>query len=137
MEQQNGQFTFSDDKTRLDHEFIVNSLRQTYWANTRSPESIIQSLEKSLCFGIYHGAHQIGFARAVTDECLFAWIADVFIDPAWQGQGLGKWLMQCVVEHPQISRTKQVLATRDAHGLYQKYGFSRVEMMTRPSQADS
>lgn len=135
MEWQKDSFVISDDRRRLDEAFIINALHQSYWASKRDSDAIARSLDTSLCFGVYHGAQQVGFARAVTDDCFFTWICDVVIDPAFRGLGLGKWLMACLVEHPRLRHTKQILATRDAHGLYEKYGFTRREMMIRqPSQ---
>jgi len=80
-------------------------------------------IEKSLCFGLFLGDAQIGFGRAVTDYTVFSWIADIVIDGRHRGQGLGKWMMECMVAHPGISGTQLVLQTRDAHALYEKYGF--------------
>ena len=81
------------------------------------------SLENSLCFGVYHSAQQVGFARVVTDTVTFAWLCDVFILPDQRGKDLGKWLIQCVVSHPNLKAIRRMLlATRDAHGLYREYG---------------
>ena len=82
-------------------------------------------IEKSLCFGLFLRGAQIGFGRAVTDYAVFSWIADLVIDSKYRGQGLGKWMMHCMVAHPAISGTQMVLQTRDAHALYEKFGFSR------------
>ena len=131
MEWHKDTLLISDDPDRLDFAFIVTSLQQTYWAKDRPTDTIIESWQYSTCFGVYDGDTSIGFARAVTDYVTFSWIADVFIHPAYRGRGIAKWMMQCILEHPDIKDTKQILATRDAHGLYEKVGFVRREMLHR------
>ncbi len=82
-----------------------------------------RSIEHSLCFGVYHGTQQVGFARVVTDYATFAWLCDVFVLESHRGQGLGKWLIESVVAHPDLGgRVSLLLATRDAHELYRRYG---------------
>ena len=134
MEWLNGEFVISDDPARLDTDWVIGALQGTYWAGRR-PEAIIRrSIEKSICFGVYDGRMQVGFGRAVTDECTFAWICDVVIGADYRGRGLGTWLLECVLGHPAVAPTAlQVLATQDAHGLYEKLGFVRSgdRMMTR------
>lgn len=121
---QNG-FTISTDPARLQPEVIVAALAESYWANQRSREVIERSLEHSLCFGVYRGADQVGLARVVTDYATFAYLCDVFILPSERGHGLGKWLMQTVMTHPELQGLRRwMLATRDAHGLYAQYGFT-------------
>jgi GNAT superfamily N-acetyltransferase len=98
-----------------------------YWAAGRSYETVERSVQNSLCFGVYDTdkEQQIGFARVVTDYITFAWLADVFIDPAYRGQGLGKWLVECVISHPDLNPMRRfMLATKDADGLYAQYGFT-------------
>jgi GNAT superfamily N-acetyltransferase len=124
-------FTISDDPDRLDLDYIICSLHTTYWAGTRPEAKIRQSYQNSLCFGLYEGDRQVGFARVVTDGCTFSWICDVFIAPDYRGRGLGTWLMECAIGHPRVAPTVQYLATRDAHGLYEKLGFERRELMFR------
>jgi GNAT superfamily N-acetyltransferase len=84
-----------------------------------------RSIDHSLPFGVYRGTAQIGFARLVTDYATFAWLADVFVLPEFQGQGIGKWLIEVIVAHPRVQGLRRwVLATKDAHGLYAQYGFT-------------
>lgn len=135
MEWQRDEFLISDDPRRLDLAFIARELQQTYWAKGRLAETIRRSVEHSLCLGVYEGERQVGFARVVTDGCTFSWVCDVFIAAGYQGQGLGTWLMNCLVEHPRIARTTMLLGTRDAHELYEKMGFRRREMMIRYASA--
>lgn len=136
MEWQKGNFIVSDDQSRLDLDFVVAGLHTTYWAAKRSAALVQKSIPKSLCFGVYrydeagYGA-QVGFARVVTDGCTFSWLCDVFIAPEVRGHGIGTWLIDCVVSHPQVKSTNKVLATQDAHGLYEKFGFARREMMQK------
>jgi GNAT superfamily N-acetyltransferase len=78
----------------------------------------------SICFSLYRGPTQIGFGRAVTDSATFTWVADIVVEPEYRGTGLGQWIMECLVTHPAIQGTQMVLQTRDAQGLYEKFGFS-------------
>ncbi len=120
-----GDYTISTDPARLDLEMIVAALGRSYWAAGRSREVIERSLEHSLCFGLYFGDTQVGLARLVTDFATFAWLCDVFVLEEHRGQGLGKWLIETVVSHPELQGIRRImLATRDAHGLYQQYGFA-------------
>ena len=117
-------FSVSTDKSRLDvdlvHEFLSKS---SYWAKGRSLDVTQKSLEHSLCFGVYDGSRQVGLARVVTDYATFAWLCDVFILESHRGRGLGKWLIECVVACPDLQGLKNfLLATRDAHKLYGRYG---------------
>ncbi len=117
-------YLISTDKARLDvgliHEFLSQS---SYWAKGRPLEIVQRSIEYSLCFGVYKGAQQVGFARVVTDRATFAWLCDLFIVEAHRGQGLGKWLVACIMAHPDLQTLRGfLLATRDAHELYRRYG---------------
>jgi GNAT superfamily N-acetyltransferase len=121
---EHGAYVISTDPARLDvgfiHDFLASS---SYWAQGRPLDIVQKALENSLCFGVYQGTEQVGLARVVTDYATFAWLCDVFIAEAHRGHGLGKWLIECVVTHPDLQRLKQILlATRDAHGLYRRYG---------------
>jgi len=125
MELLHGEFTISTDRTRLDADLIQNFLNhESYWARTRTPEQTLTAIENSICFGVFHGERQIGFARVVSDRATFAYLGDVFILEEYRGRSLGKWLMEAVVSHPELQSLRRwVLATRDAHTLYEKYGF--------------
>jgi GNAT superfamily N-acetyltransferase len=128
-------YSVSDDPALLDLGFVSSALASTYWAKGRSLEAVEQSVRASVCFGAYEAAtgRQVGFARAVTDGATFTWVCDVVVDPAHRGRGIGKLLMAAVVSHPRTKATKMVLGTLDAHGLYEKFGFIRAEMMRRPA----
>ncbi|MFC2029642.1 GNAT family N-acetyltransferase [Chloroflexota bacterium] len=142
FEQRRGPFTISTDKARLNVDLICDYLSETsYWARGRSHAAILRSIEHSLCFGLYDDGCQIGFSRVVTDYATFAWLADVFVLASHCGQGLGKWLIANVVGHAELQDVGLfVLATRDAHGLYRRYGGFEVipedgKYMARPGAA--
>jgi GNAT superfamily N-acetyltransferase len=121
---QRGDYLISTDPNRLDIPLILNFLSTSYWAAGRSEETIRNAIDNSLPFGIYNGARQVGFARVVTDYATIAWIADVFVIEEFRGQGLSKWLMDVILGHPRLQGFRRwVLATKDAHGLYRKFGF--------------
>jgi GNAT superfamily N-acetyltransferase len=132
MDHHRGEFMISTDKSRLDIEAIHRFLDTSYWAAGRSAETIRKSIEYSIPFGVYKGDQQVGFARVITDYATFAWIADVFILDPFQGQGLGKWLMEVIIAHPDLQGFRRwVLATKDAHELYRRFGF---EELKRPER---
>jgi len=122
-----GEYVISTDPSLLDLDVVHGFLQRTYWAAERPLETLKRSVEGSLNFGLYRAKdrRQVGFARVVTDFATFAWLCDVFIDEAHRGQGLGVWLVETVVEHPELHRLRLwMLGTRDAHGLYEKIGFT-------------
>jgi GNAT superfamily N-acetyltransferase len=111
---------------------VVESLLGTsYWAADRLRETIQKSIRHSLCCGLYWGEKQVGFARAVTDHATFYWLCDVVVDEAHRGHGLGKWLVECMVTTPELEGRVGLLATRDAQGLYERYGFTIPEDPSR------
>ncbi len=118
-------FLISTDPARLDVDAIHRFLSQdSYWAVGRSREAVQRSIECSLCFGMFDvQGKQAGFARVVTDFSTFGWLCDVFVLPAYRGHGLGKWLVQTIVEAPELEDVRRLLlATRDAHELYRAHG---------------
>ncbi|HEY2971730.1 MAG TPA: GNAT family N-acetyltransferase [Pyrinomonadaceae bacterium] len=124
-EWQRGEYTISTDNNRLNiriiHDFISN---QSYWAQGRPIETMQRALDNSLNFGLYKNDQQTGFARVVTDYATFAWLADVFVLPEHRGKGLSKWLMEVIILHSELQGFRRwVLATKDAHSLYARYGF--------------
>ena len=124
------QFILDDDVGRLDVPTVCRLLWGTYWAAGRSKEQIVESLGHSLCLGMYVAQEQIGFARAVTDYSTFTWLCDVVVDQAYRRRGLGKWMVDTLITHP-LLQTNQLLGTRDAHSLYERFGFKRKEYMFR------
>ena len=129
MEWQRDEYCISTDRDRLNIQMIHNYLSQSsYWAEGRSIERVRRSIENSLSFGVYFKDKQVGFARVVTDYATFGWLADVFILNEYRGRGLSKWLVETIVEHPELQGMRRfLLATRDAHGLYRRYGFNNLE----------
>lgn len=125
-------YRISDSVEELQPDVILALLKSSYWAAERSEETIMKSWKESLCFGVYDAdGLQVGFMRAVTDGATVSWLCDVIVDPGHRGKGLGKWMVAVVVDHPRIRHTNIYLGTRDAHGLYEKYGFVRRDMMVR------
>jgi GNAT superfamily N-acetyltransferase len=121
-----GDFLISTDPTLLDvplvHDFLAN---RSYWAAGRPLDVVRRALENSLCFGLYERGRQVGLARVITDRATFAWLCDVFVLEPYRGRGLSKWLMECVMSYPALQDLRRVLlGTRDAHGLYRRYGFT-------------
>lgn len=117
-------YTISTDFSRLDLDAVHELLtKHTYWAQHRSPEKVRKSAENSLNYGVYCGDELVGYARVVTDYVTFAWLCDVIIRPDHRASGLGKWLVTCIINHPDLKSIRRImLATRDAHELYRKYG---------------
>lgn len=118
-----GEYEISDDKKKLQLNIIHELLIGTYWAKDRSIQVIEKSVANSICYGVYLKDNMVGFGRVVTDYATMYWVADIVIDEAHRGKGLGKALMNCIEENQDIEGLMGILATRDAHGLYQKYGF--------------
>ena len=121
-----GGYEVSTDPDRIDLDYVHHYLSEiSYWAQGIPRDVVARSIANALSFGLYgpDGA-QAGFARVITDRATFAWLADVFIDPALQGKGLGKGLMDAIFAHPELQELRRfMLVTLDAHGLYQQYGF--------------
>ena len=118
-------FTVTCDPAKLDLALITEFLASSYWAKGIPAATVAKSLEGSLCFAVLDGEAQIGFARVITDRATIAYLGDVFILPGYRGRGLSKWLMECVLSHPDLQGLRRwVLATRDAHGLYKQFGFT-------------
>lgn len=118
----------SDDKSRLQLDRICKLLKTSYWANERDGDTIRRSIENSLCFGVYYGEEQIGFARCITDYATMFWLADVMIDEGYRGKGIGKTLIETILRHEKLQGLTATLATRDAQGFYSRYGFEPVDV---------
>lgn len=121
-----GEYSISTDQGRLDVELIQRFLvEESYWARERTPEQTRTAIENSICFGVYDGERQVAFARVVSDKATFAYVGDVFVVEDYRGRGISKMLMQYIVEHPELQGLRRwVLATRDAHGLYEQFEFA-------------
>src|SRR6187431_891236 len=140
MEVKKDSFTISTDKSRLDIPYIHQFLKSSYWAENIPIEIVTRSIEGSVCFGVYEGENQVGFARVVTDKATFGYLADVFVDEKYRGRGLSKWLMSTIMSDPELQGFRTwMLGTRDAHELYKKFGFeslSNPERFMKKSIAD-
>ena len=114
----------SCDPGDVDTQLVTEFLTTSYWAKGISREVVERSLQGSLCFSLRDSGAQVGFARVVTDRATFAFLADVFVLPDYRGRGLARWLIECVVRHPDLQGLRRwMLGTADAHGLYEKFGF--------------
>jgi GNAT superfamily N-acetyltransferase len=150
VEYRRGEFLISTDQARLDLELIHNFLTNCYWAKGIPRDVVARSIEHSLCFGIYDESGveflslakpvrpgtprnvQIGFARVISDFATIAYLGDVFVLESHRGRGLGKWMMECIVQHPALQSLRRwILLTRDAHELYAKVGFTPLKAPQR------
>jgi GNAT superfamily N-acetyltransferase len=132
-EHRRGEFTVSTDPSRLDLDAIHNFLTNCYWAKGVPRDVVARSIEHALCFGVYDdtGA-QVGFARVISDFATVAYLGDVFVLDTHRGRGLGKWLMECIMQHPALQGLRRwILTTRDAHELYAQVGFAPVKFPER------
>ena len=117
----------STDQARLDVDMIYRFLSTSYWAQGRPRDVVERCIANSLCFGAYLDGEQVGFARVITDKAVFGYVADVFVLEPHQKRGYAKQLMQAIVSYPEIKDLRLVmLATKDAHGLYQQFGFELI-----------
>ena len=125
-------FYISTEKEKMDIDLIHSFLTRSYWAEGISKEIIKRSIEGALCFGVFENDQQVGFARMITDKATFAYLADVFIIDEYRGLGLSKWLMEVIMSHPDLQGLRRLmLATRDAHELYKKFGFTQLNNVDR------
>lgn len=121
-------FQISTDKSLLNFDLIYNYLaNESYWAKEMPVEKLRLAIENSVCFGVYKNGEQVGFARVITDKATFAYLADVFVLPAYRGVGLSKWLMQTIMNYEELQGLRRwSLATADAQGLYKQFGFTEI-----------
>jgi len=121
-------FTVVTDPSKLDVVAIHRYLTRAYWSEGIPQHIVEKALANSLCFGLFQGTQQIGLARVVTDRATYAYLCDVYVLEEFRGKGLGVWLMKCVTSHPDLQGLRRFsLATRDAHGLYEKFGFAALK----------
>jgi len=122
---ENPPFVVTDDPSKIDFDVVYGFLSKTYWAPNIPRETMRRAIDGSLCFSLLKNDRQIGFARAITDRATFAYLADVFVLESEQGQGAGTFFMGALFAHPALQGLRRfMLATRDAHGLYRKFGFA-------------
>lgn len=124
-------YLLTDDPIRLDVDAVCSLLHATYWANDRPREVIEKGLRHSVCLSLFHQGKQVGLSRAVTDHATFTWVCDVIVHADHRGHGLGKWMVERLLEHPDLQTISHHLCTQDAHQLYERFGFKRIEAMRR------
>lgn len=128
LERHQEAYTVSTDPARLDLDAIHAELSRSYWSEGIPKATVEKALRGSLCFGLFAGDRQIGLARVITDAATYAYLCDVYVLEEHRGHGLGKLLMRCVMEHPDLQGLRRFnLVTRDAHGLYRQAGFTAVK----------
>ena len=128
MDTTNGPYSITTDPERLDLDAIHAFLSRSFWAEGIPKETVARAIANSLCFGLFDGRSQVGFARVITDRATFAYLCDVYILESHRGRGLGKWLIETVMRHPDLQGLRRFqLVTRDAHGLYARHGFASPE----------
>ena len=125
-------YTITTDKSKIDTNYVHRFLSTTYWAEGIPLQVVEQSINGSLCFVVLYGEKQIGFARVITDEATFAYLADVFIGEDFRHKGLAKWLVQTILNYPTLKGLRRfMLATKDAHALYAQAGFTSLPIPER------
>jgi GNAT superfamily N-acetyltransferase len=132
---QRDRYLIDTDRARLDMQAIIGWIGTTYWASGRSETAIRRSWDAAgMVFGLYADNRQVGCARVVTDFVAIAYLADVYLEPPHRGNGIGLWMVQTIVKHPELSSTRWLLHTADAHGLYRQVGFRQPgpRVMERP-----
>jgi GNAT superfamily N-acetyltransferase len=127
IEHERDGFVVSTDPARIDVDAVHAYLTRSHWAAGIPRELVARSIAGSLCFGLFHADRQIGFARVITDEATFAYLADVYVLEEYRRRGLATWMIETVVDDPRLQGLRRfVLVTRDAHWLYAKFGFTAV-----------
>ena len=124
IESVHGEYTISTDRARIDVAAVHDFLSKTYWSPGIPEDVVRRGIAGAICFGIYHGRDQVGFARVITDRATYAYLSDVYVLEAHRGRGLAKWMMELVMAHPSLQGLRRfALSTRDAHALYEQFGF--------------
>ena len=122
----------STDQARFDIDVIHGFLRTSYWAQGRKRSVVERAIKNSLCFGAYVGGRQVAFARVVSDRAVFAYLMDVFVIPEYRGRGISKALIRAILDHSELQNLRTfLLATHDAHGLYEQFGFRALSQPER------
>jgi len=122
-----GEYTISTDRARIDVAAVHAFLSRSYWSPGIPEDVIRRAIAGATCFGIYHGREQVGFARVISDQATYAYLADVYVLESHRGRGLAKWMMEVIMAHPSLQGLRRfTLSTRDAHGLYSQFGFEPV-----------
>ena len=128
FEEKKDDFLITTDKNKLSLKAIHAYLSRSYWSENIPIDRVEKAIQNSLCFGLFHQKDQIGFARLITDYTSFAYLADVYVLEEFRGKGLSKWLMTCIKKQPNLQNLRRwMLATKDAHSLYEKFGFTSLK----------
>ena len=122
-------YTIVEGANKMDIDVIYQFIANSYWGKNRTKAQMQTAIEHSMCFGLFNdNLQQVGFARVVTDQAVFAYLADVFVLPEHRDKGLSKWLLKTILKSPSLkSVNKMLLTTLDAHGLYQQLGFTEIQ----------
>lgn len=133
IESRQGEYLMSTDPDRLDVDAVHAFLTTAYWCQGIPKDRVAKALANSLCFGLYHrGDEQVGLSRVVTDHATYAYLCDVYVLESHRGNGLGHWMVECVMTHPELQDLRRfTLATRDAHGIYAAFGFTPLKAPER------
>jgi GNAT superfamily N-acetyltransferase len=127
IESVRGAYVVSTDRSRIDVAAVHAFLSRSYWSPGIPEDVVRRGIAGAICFGIYHGREQVGFARVITDQATYAYLADVYVLDAHRGKGLSKWMMEVIMSHPSLQGLRRfALSTRDAHSLYRRFGFELV-----------
>ena len=127
-----GEYTITTNRHALDLNAIHDFLTRSYWSLGVPIGIVERAIANSLCFGLFHGKGQVGFARVITDKATFAYLADVYVLDSHRGKGLSKWLLEVIQGHEHLQGLRRfMLATRDAHGLYSQFGFKELANPSR------
>jgi ribosomal protein S18 acetylase RimI-like enzyme len=125
VEVQRDDLLLSTDRARIDQPVVLEMLHGSHWGGGVTADVLARSIENSVCVGVYHGARQLAFARAVTDLSTFAYLTDVIVTDDARGRGIGSWMIEEILGHPDLQGLRRVaLLTRDAQALYERFGFS-------------
>ena len=123
MQWTHSDYVLVDETARMDLEAVTELLHATYWAAERTRETIAKTIQHSLNFGLFRAGRQVGFARVVTDRATVGYLCDVVIAPEHRGHGMGKWLLQTILDHPELQGCRIDLFTKDAQEFYRQFGF--------------
>lgn len=132
VEQRRGGLLLSTDRSRIDIDAVLDMLHRSHWGGAVTRDILVRAIPNSVCVGVYEGTRQLAFARAITDLATYAYLSDVIVLEDARGRGLGSWMIEAILEHPDLQRLRRIaLLTRDARELYERYGF--VEGVTTAS----
>lgn len=127
------EYQLYDERDVVDIDQVYALLQQTYWAGNRPREKMEKLIAHTTCFSLFRGDELVAFVRVLSDFAAVSWVADMVVKDAYRGLGLGGWMMECVVSHPDFAQTQFILQTKDAHSFYEKLGFERRDSLMSTS----